>query len=60
MKTKCCYIGCERDAEFEVWDTNDSRPDSQGVTQACVGHLGALIGSCPPVEAAGPWTVVLL
>lgn len=55
MKRHCCYPGCGKRAEFEIYDSNDRRPD-QG-TEACEDHLGHLVGGVPPVEPVGPWLV---
>lgn len=55
----CCFLGCPKPAEFEIWDENERRPDI-GATDACEDHVGALLGSLPPVEPTGPWRVVVL
>lgn len=54
----CCHVGCNKPAVFEIYDNNDSRPDGSGITDACEDHVGTLLGSVPPVNPAGPWTVV--
>ncbi len=56
---KCCYIGCKKNAEFEIYDENERRPDC-GVTDACEDHIGALLGSLPPTEPKGPWCITVI
>lgn len=58
-KRTCCHVGCGKDAEFVIYDSNDRRPD-MGFTDACTDHVGHLLGSVPPVEPKGPWSVVCI
>ena len=53
----CCNIGCDKDAEFEIYDSNEVSA-CQSPTDACEEHVGNLLGSIPPTEPIGPWTVV--
>jgi hypothetical protein len=53
---RCQANGCGARAVFEIFDTNEQRPDHCG-TLACQDHLGSLVGSVPPTEPEGPWTV---
>ena len=55
-KRECLFIGCNKIAEFEIYDSNERRPDT-GPTDACIAHVGELLGSVPPVEPVGPWMV---
>jgi hypothetical protein len=58
---RCCLVGCEEAAEYEIIDKADPRPDA-AFTQACEAHVGALLGHLPdlPDDAANEWTVVSL
>ena len=58
-KQKCCKTDCGNVAGFEIIDTNEPRADC-GATFACESHVGELLGSVPPTESAGPWSVSLL
>jgi len=58
-KFDCGAIDCLKEAEFAIYDNLDRRPDS-GFTYACEEHVGALLGSAPPVPPDGPWTVYSL
>jgi len=49
-------IGCQADAEYEIFDENERRPDC-GYTDACAKHVGELLGSVPPTQPVGPWRV---
>lgn len=55
---ECCYPSCSRPAEFDVHDNNEQRPDLDLL--ACSEHLSDALGSVPPTEPTGPWTVSLL
>lgn len=52
----CCFLNCGQPSEFEIWDEGEQDPHMGG-TDACEAHVGALIGSVPPTEPNGPWTV---
>ena len=52
----CCKPGCDREADYEIVDTNEPR-SPEAFTQACVDHVGALLGSLPPTKPTGPWSV---
>lgn len=58
----CCYMmvegRCTEPAAFTIYDDNDRSPSQ--ATESCEAHVGALLGSVPPVEPTGPWTVVAL
>jgi hypothetical protein len=56
MDRYCCFPNCEKEAEFEIYDQNERRPDI-GVTDSCQDHVGHLLGSVPPTESTGRWTV---
>ena len=57
MNTRICLkVGCDKPAEFEIWDTNERRPEC-GSTEACITHVGELLGSLPPTKPTGPWTI---
>lgn len=56
MDRRCCFIGCEKKAEFEILDENEIRHDC-ATTDSCEDHVGNLIGSIPPTEPRGPWIV---
>lgn len=56
---QCAAIGCDRPAEFEIYDQQERRPDV-GFTDACEDHVGLLLGSVPPVLPVGPWSVYIL
>jgi hypothetical protein len=56
-KRTCNYLGCDRPAEFELWDEQERRPDV-GATDACIDHVGYLVGSLPPVLPIGPWRLI--
>ena len=56
---KCCQVGCGKDAVFSIFDSNEQRPDIGG-TDACYDHVGALLGSTPPTEPTGPWTIYVI
>lgn len=58
-KRVCCFVGCEKTATVEIYDTNESRPDC-GATDSCDDHVGHLLGSVPPTISTGQWTVVLI
>ncbi len=52
----CCFDNCDKPAEYEIFDNND--PDPYGsYTDSCTDHVGHLLGSIPPVEPIGPWSV---
>jgi hypothetical protein len=55
----CYHLGCGKNAAFEIYDNNERRPDCS-FTDACEEHVGALLGSLPPTEPKGPWTVVAI
>lgn len=57
MERKCCFTGCEKKAEFEIYDENERRPDI-GEIDACEEHVGELLGSISPTEPTGPWRVI--
>ncbi len=38
----CCFMGCGRDAEFDLWGSSGHFED---YTQSCVEHVGALLGT---------------
>lgn len=56
---KCQMDGCGQDATFEIYDTNETRPD-HGITDSCDKHVGELIGSVPPTKPVGPYHVYLI
>ena len=56
---ECLFVGCSKIAEFEIYDSNERRPDC-GATDACEEHVGALLGSLPPTQPIGPWTVITI
>jgi len=55
-KQKCCYDGCDEDADFSVYHTC-GHPGC--VTDACEDHVGRLIGciSGSPSAERQPWRV---
>jgi len=57
-RRKCCFVGCDLDAEFEIWDQKERRPDI-GPTPACELHVGSLLGSVPPTQS-DKWLVCTL
>lgn len=44
---ECAQIGCNEQAEFEITDLADNRPDTMS-TDSCETHVGALIGHAMP------------
>lgn len=36
----CCYLDCDKEATYELWDRISSPYD---YTEACVDHVGALL-----------------
>ncbi len=55
---RCCFVGCDKAAEFEIYDSNDKRDCNY--THACTDHVGHLLGSVPPTKPDGPWTIVII
>lgn len=52
----CCVIGCNADAEWEIWDGES--PYFDHFTHACTDHVGALLSDTRehhvyPVRATG-------
>ena len=58
-KRICLKIGCEKTAEFEIWDETERRPDV-GPADSCEEHVGTLLGSVPPTDPVGPWRVIAI
>ena len=56
---KCCFGGCGRKADFRIIYKGDDRYDV-AETHACETHVGALLGSVPPVSPNGPWDVSII
>lgn len=53
----CCHIDCDKEAEFEIqW--NPPTPDNY--TQACEGHVGALLAHRPSEPAPDHYRVYSL
>ena len=55
-KLSCCFVGCNKEAEFLVIDTKEARYEYTE-TYSCEKHLGALIGSVEPTKPTGPWLI---
>jgi hypothetical protein len=54
MKTKkCCKIGCNSDAEYNIQETYGGFED---YTLACERHVGALLGTSD-VKGLRVWTI---
>ena len=56
VRRSCFFVGCDKSPEFEIWDENENCPDI-GPTDACIDHVGQLLGSVPPTEPKS-WRVV--
>ena len=41
MERKCCFIGCEKDAEYVIWDGKEPAYDHE--TESCIDHIGQLL-----------------
>lgn len=54
----CCHVSCENEAEYEIIDLGDPRPDC-AFTSSCVEHVGHLLGHLDgvPVGARDEWSV---
>ena len=42
MKPQCCYIPCDKEAEWSIVSGDARTPDEYG-TEACTEHVGALL-----------------
>lgn len=40
-KTICCYVGCEKEAEYIIW--NGKEPGYDNKTESCTEHVGQLL-----------------
>lgn len=47
-KGKCCFIGCERDVEFEIFGPSGAPDD---YTYSCEEHVGQLLGVTTDIES---------
>jgi hypothetical protein len=56
MERKCCNAACDEEAEFEVVDSNERRPEMSS-TDACSLHVGEMCSSHHPSTPTGPWIV---
>jgi len=52
----CCYPNCGKPADYIIFDTQERQPGA-GETHACTDHVGFLLGSIPPTEPIGPWSI---
>ncbi len=43
----CCMIGCDKDAEFEIYYKGDGAPSDSTNTDACTEHVGDLLTDAP-------------
>lgn len=43
-KPYCCHMDCDKDAEFSIHGSSGHFED---VTESCVNHIGALLGTLP-------------
>lgn len=58
----CCELNCTENAEFEIYDNLDVQHHLYA-TQACVKHVGELLGNMQHVDTDGKtkaWTVIEL
>ncbi len=57
----CCYVDCDFDAEFEIWDRSDSHAGVDvAETHACKDHVGDLLTSAVGTVPYGEWLVILI
>ncbi len=56
---QCCFEGCHKEAAYMIFDTMETRYDL-AETHSCVLHVGKLIGSVPPTDPTGPWTIYVI
>jgi hypothetical protein len=54
-KRECLFLGCEKEAEFEIYDAAERRPDV-GPTDSCEEHVGFLLGHVEPTRG-NEWIV---
>ena len=47
IKPHCCFIGCPKDAKFEIYYDGAIRPDDSISTDACTEHVGELLTDAP-------------
>ncbi len=52
----CCFVGCERNAEFQIWGEHPY-PDND--TLACEEHVGSLLGTPVGYPEQQSWTVIV-
>jgi hypothetical protein len=52
---KCCFIPCDKDADFEIRENTRTDPDNY--THSCEDHVGKMLGTTAGFSECLDWTV---